>query len=74
VDQTLLVSEEQIAKGIYYALTRQNLVLEGSGAVGISALLDSLPPDLGKKVVVVASGGNLDNGILRRLLAGAPLI
>ncbi|WP_197281936.1 hydroxyectoine utilization dehydratase EutB [Dethiosulfatarculus sandiegensis] len=74
VDQTLLVNEEQIAKGIYYTLTRQNLVLEGSGAVGISVLLDRLPPDLGKKVVVVASGGNLESGILRRLLAGAPLI
>ena len=59
VDQTVLVTEEEIAAGIAFALEEQHLVVEGGGAVGISALLTGKVTDLGDKVAVVISGGNV---------------
>jgi threonine dehydratase len=59
VDETVLVSEEQIASSMVFALEQHHLVLEGGGAVGIAALLFKKVKKLGRKVVIVASGGNV---------------
>jgi threonine dehydratase len=59
VDQTVVVSEEEIAAGMTFALEKEHLVVEGGGAVGIAALLASKVSDLGEKVVVVISGSNV---------------
>lgn len=61
IDEIILLSEEEIASAMVYALLHERLVLEGGGAVGIGALLtDSLAPRLGKEVAVILSGDNLD--------------
>jgi threonine dehydratase len=39
VDHHLVVTEDEIAAGMYYALSRHSLVIEGAAAVGIGALL-----------------------------------
>jgi threonine dehydratase len=59
VDQTVLVSEEEIAAGMSFALEAQHLVAEGGGAVGVAALLAGKVKNLGKKTAVVISGGNV---------------
>lgn len=64
VDEVLLVSEEEVAAGMFFALDAHRLVVEGAGAVGISALLAGKTRTLGKDVVVVLSGGNADPRIL----------
>ncbi len=64
VDDTVLVSEEEIAAAMAYALEEHHLVVEGGGAVGIAALLSEKVRDLGKNVAVVLSGSNVDIPIL----------
>jgi threonine dehydratase len=64
VDETLLVTEEEIADAMVFALERQRLVVEGGGAVALAALLQGKVTDLGENVVVVLSGGNVEIPLL----------
>ena len=59
VDNTILVSEQEIAMGMTYALEKEHLVVEGGGAVGIAAILTGKLADLGERAVLVISGGNV---------------
>jgi threonine dehydratase len=59
VDETVLVSEKEIAAAMTYALEKHQLVVEGGGAVGIAALLAGKVKNLGRKVAVVISGSNV---------------
>ena len=70
VDQTVLVSEEEIAAGMTFALDKQHLVVEGGGAVGIAALLAGKVKNLGKKVAVVISGSNVSMATLMEVAEG----
>jgi len=67
VDDFVLVSEEEIAEAMAFALERHHLVVEGAGAVGIAALLHEKVKDLGQHVAVVISGGNVDIPLLMRV-------
>ncbi len=60
VDETVLVSEEEISAAMTFALEKHHLVVEGGGAVGIASLLYSKIGQMGKNVAVVISGGNAD--------------
>lgn len=64
VDETILVSEEEIAAAMAYAFHQENLVVEGGGAVGLAALLSGKVHDYGKNIVVVISGGNVECQLL----------
>jgi threonine dehydratase len=70
VDETVLVSEEEIATAMTFALEKHHLVIEGSGAVGIAALLHRKVSRLGKNVVVVLSGSNVDLPTLLQVTRG----
>ena len=67
VDTTVLVSEKEIAQAMVYALREMNLIMEGGGAVGLAALLHEKIPGLGKNIVVVISGGNVELSLLDNL-------
>ncbi len=60
VDDLLLLSEEQIAAAMVYALRQDRLVLEGAAACALAVLLDPPPGGLGHAVVAVCSGDNVD--------------
>jgi threonine dehydratase len=64
VDETLLVTEEEISDAMVFALRRQHLVVEGGGAVALAALLYDKVRGLGENVVVVISGGNVEIPLL----------
>lgn len=68
VDQVVLVTEEQIAQAMRFAFEEHHLVVEGGGAVGIAALLQNQLNRLGRKVVLVISGGNVDIKLLMEIL------
>jgi threonine dehydratase len=68
IDQMELVSEDQIAAGMVHAYDQQKLVVEGSGAVGLSAILAGRISGPGP-VVIVVSGGNADPKTLCGLAA-----
>lgn len=58
LDETTLVSEEEIAEAMAFMLETHHLVVEGGGAVGIAALLSGRVKG-GDCVAVVVSGGNV---------------
>jgi threonine dehydratase len=59
VDDLRLVEEDEIAQAIRHAYLQEKQVIEGSGAVGIAALLAGGVTGPGP-IVVVVSGGNVD--------------
>jgi threonine dehydratase len=60
VDEVLLVSEEEIAAAMAFALHEHHIVVEGAGAVGIAALQASKVDVAGRNVALIISGGNVD--------------
>lgn len=60
VDDTVLVSEEEIAGAMAFALEKHHLVVEGAGAVGIAALLYGRVKNVGDNIAIVVSGSNVD--------------
>ena len=70
VDKTILVSEEEIAEAMTFALDKEHLVVEGGGAVGIAALLAGKVVSMGEKVVLVISGSNVSLSGLMEVAKG----
>ncbi len=68
VDTMAAVEEEDIAQTILMLLERTKLMVEGAGAVGLTALLSRKINLVNKKVVVVLSGGNIDVTLLSRII------
>lgn len=71
VDDLVLVSEAEIARAMAFALSRERLVVEGAGAVGIAALLAGRAGALHGKVAVILSGGNVDADVLLKVVGEA---
>ena len=69
VDETVLVSEEEIGSTMARMLIEERMVVEGGGAVGLAALLAGKIEPVGDSVVVVVSGGNADMNVLLELVA-----
>lgn len=69
VDKTVVVDEGYIALAILRLVECEKCVVEGAGATGLAAVLEGLLPELiGKRVVIVLCGGNIDTTILGRCL------
>jgi threonine dehydratase len=64
VDDTILVSEAEIAAAMAFALEEHHLVVEGGAAVGIAALLAGKVRNPGSGVAVVLTGSNVDMPVL----------
>lgn len=68
IDEVVLVSEEEICEAVFFLLQAAQMVVEGSGAVGVAALLSGKADLKGKKVAVILSGGNMDLEILSQIM------
>jgi threonine dehydratase len=69
VDQTVTVSEEQIAIAILRLVELEKSVVEGAGATPLAACLSGkLREFAGKRVVLLFSGGNIDPNVLSRVI------
>ncbi len=64
VDETLLVSEAEIAAGMRHLLMEERLVAEGGAAVGVAALLAGKVDLAGRRTAILVSGQNVDMGKL----------
>ena len=69
VDDLLLVSESEISQAIRHAYWEEKQVIEGSGSVGIAALLAGKVSNAGVTAVLV-SGGNIDMALHHRIISG----
>ncbi|SLN37417.1 L-threonine dehydratase catabolic TdcB [Roseovarius litorisediminis] len=69
VDEVVLVSEVEIAAAIRHAYWQERQVIEGSGSVGIAALLAGKIADPGNCVSLI-SGQNIDMALHKRIIDG----
>jgi threonine dehydratase len=74
LQEVVLVEEMEIAQALLFLLEGKKVLAEGAGAAATAAFLGPLKNrDLGKKVVLVVSGGNIDIPLLERVLPRALL-
>ena len=64
----LTVSDEELLRSMFYLWERMKIVIEPTGALAASALLEGKLNARGKRVGVIISGGNVDLKALARLL------
>ncbi len=65
----LAVSDDEALEAVAFAFRRLKLVVEPGGAVALAALLAGRFDAAGRTVVIVLSGGNIDEAMLARALA-----
>lgn len=63
LDEIVVVEEGEVGAAIAFLAREENVIAEGSGAVGVAALLGGAV-HTGDPVVVVISGGNIDPEVL----------
>jgi threonine dehydratase len=69
VDEIVEVDEDSIADAVVMLMERSKLLIEGGGAVGLSALLtNKIKPAVKGSTCIVLSGGNIDIGIIPNLV------
>jgi threonine dehydratase len=68
LDDTVVVSEDELGRAMLWLLDEHGLKIEGSGAAGVAGILSGKLRPSGKTVVVV-TGGNVDDERLARLRA-----
>lgn len=68
VDDMFVVKDEQVEQAIKQLVSLQKLVVEGAGAVALTAVMNNILPVEGKKTVCVLSGGNVDTSNLANFL------
>ncbi len=67
VDDVATVTEDEISDAIVFLMERAKSVVEGSGAIALAAALSGKFP-LGRKTVVILSGGNIDLNIISKII------
>ena len=67
-DDVLTVSDEEIIETLRFLLFRMKLLVETSGAAAAAAVMFRKLPAKVKRIGVVLSGGNIDPGLLVKLL------
>ncbi len=68
VDETVLVKESSIEQAISMFLLNDKTLVEGAGALGLAAVLESIDRKKSDDIGVIACGGNLDSRVLSSLL------
>ncbi len=69
VDEIVEVTEEEIARAIFFCVQNNRLVVEGAGAAGLAALLaGKVEIDAEDTICAVLCGGNIDPNLLTRVL------
>jgi threonine dehydratase len=69
VDETVLVSEQEIAAAIRHGYWQERQIVEGSGSVGMAALLAGKIHPSGVTALLL-SGGNIDMTLHHRIISG----
>jgi threonine dehydratase len=72
IDEVVVVPERDIEDAVVALLAEDQVVAEGSGAVGVAAVRAGLVPVSDGPVAIVVTGANIDLSVVRRLLAARP--
>ena len=68
IDNVIVLEESETRSAVRALAETQQLIVDGSGAVGIAALFARKNDFRGKRVAVVISGGNIDVWLLKDIL------
>ena len=68
VDETVVVKESSIEQAISMFLLNDKTLVEGAGALGLAAVLESKDRKKSDDIGIIACGGNLDSRVLSSLL------
>ncbi len=72
LDGVVVVSDGEVREAMRFMVTRMKMLVEPTGAVAAAAVMAGRLGDLaGKRVGVIASGGNVDPEVLCAVLTGA---
>lgn len=65
----LVVSDKASLEAVGFAYEQLRLIVEPGGAVALAALLSGQIEAAGRTVIIVLSGGNIDDAVLKRAIA-----
>ena len=68
VDDFVLVSEEKIEEGIRLNFHEHRLVTEGAAATSVMVVKDDLSKHLGKNIICLICGGNIDTELFSKII------
>ena len=66
LERVILVEEPEIKKAMFMILEHHQRMVEGAGALALAGLLRKRPCFIGKKTVLVVSGGNISPRVFHR--------
>jgi threonine dehydratase len=69
IDEVLIVPEADVRRSVAWLLAQEQLVVEGSGAIAITPLLNGQLKADARRVVAVLTGRNIDVTLLREILS-----
>jgi len=69
IDDFVLVTEREIASGIRTAINDDHQLIEGSAGVAIAALFKRKKTLIGKRVIIIICGGNINSNTLHKVLS-----
>ncbi len=70
IDNIILVDEGRIREAVRHLITKEKVIAEPAGAVGVAAVLSCSEVFENKSTAIVISGGNLDTGLMKEILNG----
>lgn len=68
LDGVITVDEVEIEEAMLILASKKRMIVEGSGAVGLAALLKRKRSFKNKNTVIVVSGGNIDINVLTKII------
>ena len=71
IDDFILVSEAKIAEGIRMNFLEHKIVSEGAAATSVMVVKDNLSSHLGKNIICLICGGNIDSQLFNKVLNNA---
>jgi threonine dehydratase len=74
LDDLVTLSEEELAEGVRLALRGTHNLAEGAGAASLAAATKLHDRLVGKKVVAVMSGANIDRSTLARIIESSSVV
>lgn len=69
VDEIMLLTEDEIANAVRYVFEEHKLVVEGSAAMSVAALMKNTERYKGKKVVLTICGRNIGTELFKKIIA-----
>lgn len=69
IDDIVQVDEEIIKEAILFLMTKEKVIAEPAGAIGVGAIMSNPKLFQGKNIAVVISGGNLDGKLMKEIVS-----